>query len=472
MIKNKFLIFGLSVILGLPFLAHAQFGNLLQQLQKMAPPAQGGGGGQMAVGSGGAPAKGGLVPSDQWCSQQVGVLGNMALDEKQHKAVIASEFNIADLDALQDQFLASLKKEKINKTFPHARFFQASFETKKVRGIYDSFLAFPEPGTLSALINISKAQDPQERADALMALTFLHLQAPELSISKDRWFANYQNALMTDHFTALVFRARINSYGEYGPKNLSQALGDLVTAGNLKDKYLQEGGTKEWDTQNYKLIHNATGKDIYNNEPNMPFRQQWQSGSQLGLQIEQAQQAFARQLPNTRAGRMFSEAIKLNAESIEIGNKIITRSQAGNQTMGQIESIKSLRENEPGERQVFADMSPELQVSQLKIISKVGSLDDEQKKMLTQAQEKRLIAQGILFQSNAEVLQMVLSNMSGNIVKMAAPLPAVAQLNNALIQSCLISAKWEQAMRAKGAPHPEIKKSESAVADLSSKFKD
>lgn len=452
---------------GMPLLAHAQFDNLLKQMQKLQPPAQGGGGVPMSVGGGGL-SKGGLVPSDQWCDQQVGALGRMKVDT----SLIASEFNVPELEALQDQFLGAFKKEKINKTFPNARFFQASFETKKVRGIYDSFLAFPEPETLAALIQISRANDAQERADALMALAFLSLQAPELAINKDRWFNHYQNALRVEHFTALVFRARVNAYGEYGPKNLAQALGDLVSAGSLSSQYQQSEGRKEWDTQNYQLIHTATAKDIYFNEPNMPNRQQWQGPAQMGLQIEQAQKAYASQLPNTRVGRMYAEASKVNDESIQIGNNIIRKTQGGNQLVGQLESQKSLRESAPGEKQVFADVSPEVYAAQLKMIGKTGSLDDEQKKMLVQAQEKRLVAQGIISQSYAELLQMLMANMGGDMVKMAAPLPALTQANNALIQSCIISAKWEQAMRAKDVPKVEPKKTEAAVADLSSRFKD
>lgn len=192
----------------------------------------------------------------------------------------------------------------------------------------------------------------------------------------------------------------------------------------------------------------------------------------MGLQIEQAQKAYERQLPNTRIGRMYAEAGKVNAESIEIGNNIIKRTQGGNQLLGQIESLKSLRESASGEKPVFADVSPEVQAAQIKMISKLGSLDEEQKKMLMLAQEKRLVAQGIISQSFAELIQMMMANMGGGMVKMAAPLPALTQANNALIQSCIISAKWEQAMRAKDVPKVEPKKTEAAVADLNSRFKD
>ena len=166
--------FVFSAMLLVPLGAHAQFGNLMQQLQKLQVPGQQTGVAPSAGGGKSAAKGGGMTPSDQWCRQQVGALGNMKIDT----GVIASEFKIQELEALQDEFMKVFRNDRINKTFPSAKFFQASFETKKVRAIYDTFLAFPEPETLAALIQISRASDQQERADALMALTFLHLQAP------------------------------------------------------------------------------------------------------------------------------------------------------------------------------------------------------------------------------------------------------------------------------------------------------
>lgn len=452
----------LAAIMVAPLGAHAQFGNFMEQLQKLQVP------GQQPVGKKSATKGGGVVPSDQWCSQQVGALGNLKIDT----GVIASEFKIQELEALQDLFMKAFRKDRISKTFPNAKFFQASFETKKVRAIYDTFLAFPEPETLAALIQISRASDQQERADALMALTFLHLQAPELSVAENRWRANFQEAVGAEHFTALVFRARMATYGEYGSKNLGQALGDLVTAGNLRSQYSQGDGTrKEFDSQNYELIHTATAKDIFFNEPNMPFRQQWEGPAKMGLQIEQAQQAYARQLPNTRIGKMYAQASLINAESIQIGNDIIKSMQGGNQLLGQLESLASLKSNAKGEKPVFEDVSPEIQAAQIKMISKTTTLDDRQKLMLVQAQEKRLAAQGIISQSYGELLQTLMSGF-GDMVKMAAPLPALTQANNALIQSCIISSKWDQAMRAKDVAKVDMKKVEANVGQDLSKYKD
>lgn len=434
--------------------------NLMQKLQKLQPQ-------QSAQTSAGTGKAGGMVTSSRWCQQQAGALGRMQIDT----SVIASEFKVTELDTLQDQFRKAFFKGPINKTFPGPGFFRASFETAKVRAIYDTFLAFPEPDTLAALIQLSRGADAQERGDGLMALTFLHLQASELSVNPDRWWQLFQSALGVEHYTALVFRARLNAYGEYGPKNLGQALGDLQAAGSLPSKYRVEGRGNEFDPQNYQTLISVTALDIFRNEPNAPYRQQWAGPAQMAQQILQAQQAFERKLPSTRIGRMYAEANRLNRESIAIGDEIIRRSQGGNQLLGQLEGLKSLRSVAPGDKPVFEDVSSDVQAEQLKMFAKLDSLDGEQKQLLSQAQEKRLIAQGTVAQTYAELMQALMSGM-GDMVKMAAPLPALSQANNALIQSCMISAKWEHAMRARDVPKPDIKKTESSVADLQSKFKD
>jgi len=453
--------------------SHAQFGNLLQQFQKAMPQNQQSG--STLPGSLGAPQQGGLkkgvlMPSDQWCKEQSGALGNL----KPNTSLIASEFKIAELDSLQDDFLLALRKTNISKTFPNARFFQSSFETKKVRAIYDTFLAFPEPDTLAALIQISRSNDQQERGDALMALVFLHLQAPNLSISASRWTELYQAALKNEHWTATVFRARLSTYGEFNnPKNIGAALGYLVQAGSLPSKYKQGDGARlEFDNQNFQLIHTLTAKDIFNNEPNMPYRQQWEGPARMGMQIEEAQKAYAARLPEMRVGKMFIAASKLNDESIQIGNEIIKTTQGGNQLQGQIASLQSLKSSSIGEKPVVEDSSPELNAMQLKMISRTKSFEPKQKEMLIAAQEKRLAAQGIVAQSYGEIFQIMMQSMGGDMTRMAAPLPVLAQANNALIQSCMISSKWEQAMRAKDIPKADIKKVESVAGDINSQYKD
>ena len=168
---------------------------------------------------------------------------------------------------------------------------------------------------------------------------------------------------------------------------------------------------------------------------------------------------------------MYALASQINAESVQIGNDIIKSTQGGNQLMGQLASLESLKSKNTGEKPVFEDVSPEIQAAQIKMISKTGTLDERQKQMLVQAQEKRLAAQGIISQSYGELLQTLTAGF-GDMVKMAAPLPALTQANNALIQSCIISAKWEQAMRAKDVAKVDMKKVEASVGQDLSKYKD
>ena len=83
-----------------PLSAQAQFGDLLKGLQKLAPPGQKPGG-LPGMGGGTTKAKGGgLIPSEQWCKEQVGALGGMKIET----GVIASEFKIKELEALSDDF--------------------------------------------------------------------------------------------------------------------------------------------------------------------------------------------------------------------------------------------------------------------------------------------------------------------------------------------------------------------------------
>lgn len=448
--------------------SHAQFGNLLQTLQKIQIPNQEKGTVQAAtVGKPSQKNRGALLPSDQWCNSQVGALGKLKIDT----SLIATEFKITELESLQDEFLKAFKTPFINKTFPNARFFKASFETKKVRALYDSFLAFPEPDTLAALIQVSKHTDVQERGDALMALTFLQLQAPHLAADPNKWWANYQNAMATEHYTATVFRARLAAYGEYGKKDIGAALGYLVSAGNLPSQYRSSGMGKEFDTQNYQMVHTATAKDIFLNEPNMPYREQWKGPAQTAMQIEQAQLAFARQLPNTRLGKMYAEAARLNQDSIHIGNDLIKSTQSGNQLAGQLANLDSLKSTKSGDKEVFVDMDPGVQSAQLKMFAKVDALGEDQKRMLQQAHEKRLTAQGIVSQTYSDLMAVMLGNF-GDMVKMAAPLPALQTANDSLIQSCIISRKWEQAMRARDVSQPDKKKASEDLAALAKKYSD
>lgn len=409
------------------------------------------------------------MTSERWCQQQTGALGKLKVDT----SVIAAEFKVSDLDTLQDVFRDAFRKSALSRTFPGVGFFRNSFETARIRALYDVFLAFPEPDILAAIIQLSRSNDDQEKGDALMALVFLHLQAPNLSVSGHRWREVFAVAEASDHFTMLAFRGRLYAFGEFRAKDLRLALADLRKAASLPLEYKQSEGRKDFDTQNYETLPGLTAREIYQAEPNAPFRNQWQGALDLARQAEDAQNLFSQQIPSMRIGKLYADANRLNQEAVNLGDSIIVKSQGGNQLAGQLAGLKSLRSSAPGDRPVFEDISPDLQVEQLKMFAKLESIDSDQKALLVQAQEKRLLAQGVLAQSYGEIAELMLSHIrSMNIMGAVAARPVLTQVNNSLIQSCSISAKWEQAMRVRDVPVPNRKKTESDVVDLQSKYKD
>jgi len=166
-------------------------------------------------------------------------------------------------------------------------------------------------------------------------------------------------------------------------------------------------------------------------------------------------------LPRTRIGKLTIAAAKYNAESLKIGDNIIGASKNENQFVGQKESYVKLTTND---KSTVVSVDPQHNARLLKAFSEQDTFSEEQKKMLSQAQEKRLAAQGLISQAQIEVTQELMNSMQGGFMQVVAMVPAATQVNNALISSCLISAKWEQAMRVKNMPKTNIKAVEGTVA--------
>jgi hypothetical protein len=64
------------------------------------------------------------------------------------------------------------------------------------------------------------------------------------------------------------------------------------------------------------------------------------------------------------------------------------------------------------------------------------------------------------------------NSFSGGLVAMATPLPVLKLANNSLIQSCIISAKWEQAMRAKEIQGIDSARTNKITADINAQYQD
>ena len=443
----KTAIIGIFVFIGFSG-AHAQFGNFLQQLQKAIPQS----GSALPAIPGGAATGNKQNIADQMCAQRVGAIGssNGQID----RGLIASEFKIADPNRFQDDFYQAFKRKNISKTFPDVTFFQASFESKKVRAIYDTFLAYPEEAALVEMIKISKASDQQESGDALMALLFLHLQAPNLSASPNRWSEIYQQALKIEHWTVTEFRARLHAYGEYNTsKNIRTAVGYLVQAARIKDSHQSSEGRYEFDTLNYETIHYATAADIYK-DPEAPNRQQFEALAKMELQSKTAQIAFEKQLPNTKIGRVFKRVSEINREIGESGIKMLETAKQGNQGEQQKASYESVTATDGAKSTFIFHGDPnneKLLVQTLKDPNAKFNADQEQ--LLKSSLLKRHIAQELLSTTYMDLSLMMRSNLSrGDLVAVTAPLGALKEANDALIKSCITTSRIEQAMRSRNIP--------------------
>jgi hypothetical protein len=237
-------------------------------------------------------------------------------------------------------------------------------------------------------------------------------------------------------------------------------MGELRSADELKNNYSEGRVKREFDYQNYGVANTFAMMDIQR-DPALPANLRLIDYQKNSDQILQAQTSYFNNLPKTRVGKLTIAAAKYNAESLKIGDNIIGASRKENQFVGQKENYEKLAANE---KYTVVSVDPQHNARLLKAFSEQDTFSDEQKKMLSQAQEKRLAAQGLISQAQVEIVQDLMNAFQGGFMQMIAMLPAATQVNNALISSCLISAKWEQAMRVKNMPKTNLKAVEGTVA--------
>ena len=397
--------------------------------------------------------KSSLSDPGTWCKQQTGLLGG----KKVNTALISEEFKVKDLE-LQTIFAPKLLEASKSKAFVSAVYWRSSFETTKIRSLYDAFVAFPEPDILAVIIDASKnATDPQIKNDARMALVFIHMAVPEQSVNPNRWSDLLKQA-GSEHWTALTFRARLAAYGEMGVKQDTRtALGLLTQAGNKKMEYIQSRGRSEWDKNNYEVQYNSLIFDVISSAPGQ-FPAFEQFNDKLA-KIEMARKAYYQSWPSTRAGKLSFSAIKLNEDASKLGDRVIELGKSGNVNAGQIDSAKSLSGSKQGDKQTYVGTSSGAELIKLEWLKNSQALEPEQIKLLKEAQEKRIMAQGLIAETQNIIAAQLFGGTGSNnfgeddiFIRAGMLVPVMAEAQIALIQSCAISAKWEQANRLKNVP--------------------
>lgn len=487
----------ISIALGIvPTSAHAQFDQFLKgiqkEIQKIAPPPGGA--------SPGENKRGGLI-NPKRIEEMCRAMFIGAEHEVRHdralidKRSIATEFKIPDLDQLQELFFTEFRRRNLSKTFPHADFFVFEFETPLVNTLYQSFLAFPEPETLAFIIQLSRSKDRQFKGDALMALSFLHLQASKLSISDRRWKDLFDEALRPPlkNYVAYTFAARVSLFGELGAKNSANADRYLMEASRHEGEVRHSAQTGEsmphlagsyaaWDNSNFAAVRQMTMKELMSVEPSIAAKYAKQKAqiqsiakSMAGLdldfdRLEAEQQAYAKRFPQTRAGKMAQEIDKINQETANMGVTLIGATQGGNQAMGELKSFESLVRKEQGDRAVYVANPAERDAFIFRLAQKTNALaagkaDPKSIQLLVQAQEKRYHAQTLLFAAQMELL----NDRSGGPLVKSEPMK---QFQRAFVSSCQLSTKWELAMRSRDIPAVDKSKVVAEVGSRASMYKD
>lgn len=482
----------LLVFLGfLPIQANAQFDQLLKglqkEIQKIAPPQ----GANVTTGN----FPGGLITPERIEQRCVEMFMGADHEVRRDRELIdpnsiSREFKIRDLDQLQEVFFQELRRRNLSKTFPHADFFVFEFETPLVNTLYQSFLAFPEPQTLAFIIQLSKSEDRQFKGDALMALSFLHLQAPKLSVSENRWRELFDEAMRPPlkNYLAYTFAARVFLFGELGPQSNANADRYLIEASSHVSAVKSSAQTNEsmahlagnyavWDNNNFAVVQQMTMKELMRVEPSIAARYakqkaQFQSMAGLDLdRLEAQQQAYAKRFPQTRAGKMAREIDKINQETANIGVTLISATQGGNQALGELKSFESLVRKEQGDRAVYVANPAERDAFIFRLAQKTnalaaGKVDPKATQLFVQAQEKRYQAQALLFTAQMELLN---DQSGGGLLAKVEPMK---QFQRAFVSSCQLSTKWELAMRSRDIPAIDKNKAVAEVGSRASMYKD
>ena len=414
-----------------------------------------------------APKKSMLGDPDSWCKQQTALLGNKKFPNA--KELINQEFQVKELASMHEIFLDGLTAKTDSKAFVSAAYWRNSFETVKVRALYDSFLAFPEPEVLAALIDLSKnSGDAQTKNDARMALAFIHIAVPKASVNPNRWSELVKQA-GSEHWTALTFRARLAAYGEGGAKqDIRTAMALLVQAGKKKNEYQLALVRSEWDKNNIETQFNDLAFAVTTSMPGQfpmfePF-------NETLMKIQNARQSYMQRFQSTRAGKLALTAAKHNEESAELGKQVLKMSQNANALTGGLASYESMTNVKAGDKQTFANIDPKAEAMLMDMYQQVGELGPEQKKLMEQAQQKRYAAQGLIAEMQSDLFAQFFGGTGGNhgdsdlLVRAGMLAPAMAEAQTSLIRSCIFAAKWEQSLRARNIAAPDKKKAAENLA--------
>jgi hypothetical protein len=400
------------------------------------------------------------VPADKLCDlvSPSNLLKGKKYDKPEQ--LINTEFKVDRMEALTTEFLKSFKGQTYGKAFVGPTFWKTSFETIRVRNLYDTFVSFPEPVLLAAIIDLQKSSDDQIKKDAKVATALLHLAAPNLSANPNRWIQLMSEA-GNEHYTVVALRARFHAYGGHPDLkvDVGSAMGRVQNAGEIVLKYRGPDKNRyEWDKDNQQVPSESLAFELMLSNPGRFAA--YESRLPILREVKARQERLYNELPRTQVGVLFKKAKQENLNALDFNQKIFQNVQDGNKQKGVIEFVNSNRANLPGEKEVRGTTEPEYDIEYLDMMSQQKELDQKQKEMLAEAQKSRIKAQNYIAAAKNEIFGMATQCKSNcddpneQMIRAATFAPLMADSSNDLIRSCQVTTRYDQAMRAKSVASP------------------
>lgn len=442
--------------------AHAQFDKLLQQLQRMVPPQQGGGAPGGASGFPGFPQAGGggqrAGRNDQGlniCNVHMVATSNRSASEIER--LVLSQFRVSGEEFFNEAFNA-LSRPRKSDAIPNLQMFSGSLETQRGNALFSTFLAWPEPEVMAEIIaETQNRSDPQIAADARAILILVHWAVPGLSREPNAWMRLAQEMRSVQHVTATCLWARLHATGEGGvPVSVGDALLSYQQCSEIPSVYkTQDPQIKTLDSENYYVagLLPETLKIILDRHPRAigrlgPFARDLKAAAD---NMEGAQQAYRQQFVSTPAGRTAAAATQLVTRAEQIGTKVISNSQQMSRSFGDMQA--NLKQAESGQGNREGEFIPNLAIQQRMAMMAAASKNAEAPEVAALSEVRQLqggAAVGLTRARQAVAQEMFGSLFGGGGMTSAMKFTRVFQdLDVASVRSCRAYNSFQQAARAR-----------------------
>lgn len=447
--------------------AHAQFDRLLQQLQKIAPPQQGGPAPVAAPAGGQRPARNDAAGLNICKMQMVATTTRSAAEVER---LVLSQFKAAGEQFFNEAYNALIGRPRTSAAIPNLQVFSGSFETERGNALFSTFLAWPEPELMAEIIaETQNRRDPQLADDARVILALAHWAMPGLSRQDGAWLQQAQQLRSAEHITASCLWARLHATGEAGAVSPGDALGQYRQCGALPEKYRESEGRKTLDPQNYfaVVLLPETLKIIATQNPRAlsqmgPLARDMKASADA---IEIEQENFRRQFIATAPGRTAAAATRLVARAEEVGAKAISSSQQLSRSYGDLQANVKQAESGQGNRE--GEFIPNAAIQQRLSIMAAAAKNAEGADVAALNEVRQLqgaAAVGLTQSRNIVAQEMFRSLFGGGGIMAAARYTKVFyDLDAASIRSCRAYNSFQQAARARNVNTAEDDKSSTAM---------